>query len=179
MASGLGRPYIFEISVYYESREKHIARVKEAKAQYLEQFERFREQDPAFYQGQSDHFDERLACPWDFNQIVGAIGLYPLGNQIRGALHFADLREFDARQPKPSLSRNNRKPLIEYGKIWESDEFTNYSSAQIYDALLEELKTAARTDTLLKSRHLDLGPFVRIGPHVDWRAALEAARKPR
>ncbi len=156
--------YFFEIAVYsydsdtfYDKREKHVQK-------YLDDLvERSggitREQSPDTFT-----FAERRLLDeygtWQYNQVVGWIRLYVLGDQIRGEYWFVD-----AKQIRPNLTK---KRYIWNGKAFELILFPNSSSVEIYqevDAALQQLYQ----EEPFRGRFIDLTSFHNLGQFINWR----------
>jgi hypothetical protein len=104
---------------------------------------------------------------WEYNEVIGFIELYILGNQIRGTLYFVDSK-------KIRKDIKNKK-IVESGKLFELSVH-NFTSSEIFNYLLEELKQAQSNNNKLKNRYIDFSGILKIGNYVDWRGLIKNNR---
>src|SRR5262245_17988301 len=81
----------FDVPVYRLSKEAYenefeLARRKRLGRSGWAALQKFRQADPQGYAQQREILHDAWGGPWRFNEIVGYIGLYFMGNQVRGHL---------------------------------------------------------------------------------------------
>lgn len=101
--------------------------------------------------------------PWRYNQICGFLGIYTLGNQLRGHSWF----------PRRRIYRHtSRKRTIEsYGKAFELSVGPEESAEEILTNLFNEIR-ALRSEPPFRGRYVETGTLLLIGPFVDWRGLM-------
>lgn len=104
---------------------------------------------------------------WKYNEIIGYIELYILGDQIRGSLYFVD----NKRVRKDIKS----KKITKYGKIFELS--TNYlNTDDILKYLMYELGQIQLNNIKLKNRYIDFSGISKISKFVDWKGLVQNNR---
>ena len=107
------------------------------------------------------HFWKRYGGPWQFNQAVGWIRLYLLGNQFRGELWFISAKSL--------VRRPAHKRLEQSGKAFEYHPGPDDQSATIASTIRERLVEAVNEYRRGKLK-LDLECFDNLAAYIDWRA---------
>lgn len=154
--------YFLDLPVYRCIERAHAAEMAAARAKRQEPLrQHFAENSDAFRRA-GTAFDLREWYAWRFNEVVGFVRLYILGSQVRGELWW---------RRGARLSARPRQPFEQRETIFEHEVEPSDSSERIFKGLVEELATAAR-DRPLKGRFLDCEVLERMGPFVDWRAAV-------
>jgi len=100
---------------------------------------------------------EKSMGPWRFNQIVGWVRVYRLGDQLRGEYWSIKAKRFGWQLRK--------KCFIPQGKafeIWPGDKET---TKQIFNRICQRLRTF---ENELRGRVIDLESFENLGRFVDW-----------
>lgn len=159
--------YFFEIPVYrtreqtfYQEREKRIEK-------YLDDLVKrnggiTREQSPDTFLYAEERLRQQYGA-WNFNQAIGWIRLYILGDQIRGEYWF-----IDSKQIRYNITR---KQFFWQGKAFELFFFPYQSSSDIYKEICDSLEQL-RLEKPFKGRFIDLSSFYNIGSFVDWRRVI-------
>ncbi|MGH8544423.1 MAG: hypothetical protein ACREX3_12515 [Gammaproteobacteria bacterium] len=109
---------------------------------------------------------EKSMGPWRFNQIVGWVRVYRLGNKLQGEHWSIKAKRFSWQLRK--------KRFIHHGKafeIWPSDEET---SEQIFNRLGQRLR---RFKKELRGPVIDLESFENLGRFVDWRRLIDTVNR--
>lgn len=104
---------------------------------------------------------------WEYNEVLGFIELYILGDQIRGTLYFVDSK-------KITKNIRNRK-VVESGKLFELSTH-NFSSSEIFNFLVHELEQAQSNNKKLKNRYIDFSGIIKIGNYIDWQRLVKDNR---
>lgn len=100
----------------------------------------------------------KLMGPWRFNQIVGWVRVYRLGDQLRGEYWSIKAKRFGLQVKKKRLT-----PQGKAFEIWPGDKET---SEQIFHRMCQKLRAFEKE---LQGRVLDLESFEKLGRFVDWR----------
>lgn len=104
---------------------------------------------------------------WQYNETIGFIELYILGEQIRGTLYIVD---------KKKIRKDIKdKKMVESGKLFELSTH-NFKSNEIFNLLMEELKRIQSEDLRLKNRYIDFSGILKIGSYVDWKELVKNNR---
>jgi len=109
---------------------------------------------------------DRFGGTWDYNQAVGWLRLYVLGNQLRGTYWFTTAKRI----------RTNplRKRFEWHGSPLEVGVSDTQQSDEIFEELLSEVRRFSQEDHI-KPRYVDLRPLLLLGPFIDWRALVDAS----
>lgn len=103
---------------------------------------------------------------WAYNQIFGFLGIYPLGDQLRGATWFST---------KKLVRRDiSRKDIDLHGKAFELTVRPSRNSQEIFSELMEEIQSLRR-ERPYKGRYLDTRPLELAGPFLDWRRLMDVS----
>lgn len=109
---------------------------------------------------------DRFGGAWEYNQAVGWLRLYVLGNQLRGTYWFTSAKRVHTNAV--------RKQFDWQGRALELDISDDQASQDIFAELVEEVREFARSSHI-RRRHVDLRPLLLLGPFVDWRALVDAS----
>lgn len=110
-----------------------------------------------------DYFWRAFGMPWRYNQVIGWIRLYVLGNQIRG-----ELWRHQAKRYQRIIAR--RRYECE-GKAFELYVYPEDSNKAIAERLREELLSFQ--NELGNGRFvLDLQCFDSLAPSIDWHLLM-------
>ena len=102
---------------------------------------------------------------WQYNEIVGYIELYILGDQIRGTRYYI-------KHKKIGKSINNK--VFEYlGKEFEMSTTYLESDEEIFNKLIKLLEELSSESTKLKNRFIDLSEIKRIGKYIKWKKLIK------
>jgi hypothetical protein len=155
----MNEPYYFEIPIYRCNDSTHIEEMKILKNKYKKVD--FKEIAPVSNQNLKNHIENIVCYPWRYNEIIGYICLYIMGNQIRGNYYFITSKR---------IGKGIRKKRFDnYGKAFEYSLTDNLSSDEIFKEIINQLKILNKFDKKFKKRYLDLDAFKTIGEFVDWK----------
>lgn len=163
--------YFFDIPIYRVSSEKYEEELdtnknkllydgwdKEHKNLKKQFYEKYPEEKANF----EAHLFKKFGGQWEFNEIIGYIKLYSVGNQIRG-----EYFQIDKKRICKTRTKNFR---------WETDKlvpeinfYKENTNEEIFDMIYTYLKDC---DKELKYRYLDLDNFLKIGQYIDWQKVL-------
>lgn len=162
--------YVFELPVYSFSEAWYYAEYKKYKARLVEKLCRGgsdREHYQAHVEGLSFLLEE-FGGGWRYNQIVGFVGILPLGCQLRGEVWLSEAR---------SVQRKLRHKRIKHqAKGFEMTVRPDHDSGMIFRNLLDNLRVLEKSE-LLRRRHLDLRAIMMAGPFLNWRELIEKSTK--
>lgn len=162
--------YVFELPVYSISEDRHYSDFRTYKERLVERLCRggsSREHCQAFVEGQHFHLEE-FGGGWRYNQIVGFVGILPLGCQLRGEVWLSGAKR---------VQRKLRHKRIEHrAKGFEMTVRTDHDSGMIFRSLLDNLR-ALEKGSLLRRRHLDLRAIMMAGPFLNWRELIDKSIK--
>lgn len=163
--------YFYDIPVYRLEKEKYYKELEEYKEVPLFGLnENEIKLKKEFYQKYPDRkilFEEHLnnvfGGTWEYNEIIGYIKLYFVGNQIRGEYFQIDKKRI-------------RKTRTKHFK-WETDKlvpeisfYKNQTNEEIFMNICKYLNDCKKE---LKNRYLDLDNFLKIGKYIDWKSLLQ------
>lgn len=154
--------YLIDIPIYRCTIEKHAKELDEAKTkrlQYLIDLHGVAVKNSNAYENIGNDFDRRAWFPWRFNEIIGWIRIYALGNQIRGELWFTN-----AKRIRRDL---NNKKIFYIGKAFEITISERQLSEDIFNTIYEELILQEKKPPI-KGRYLDKDLFLRTGELINW-----------
>ncbi len=155
--------YLFDIPIYRCPIEKHTKELDEAKKerlQYLIDLHGPEVINSNAYEHIGNDFDRRVWYPWRYNEVIGWIRIYALGDQARGELWFTNAKRI--------RSDLKNKKIFYIGKTFEMHIFKSQSSKDIFNAICEELLLQEK-QTPIKGRYLDKDMFCRTGKFINWR----------
>jgi hypothetical protein len=150
--------YFFEIPIYRIDPGKYDIEVNNWKESQIKMFSGDNEITPYLYQNYIYHLEKKIT-QWRYNEIIGWICIYSMGNQYRGESYIINCKK---------IRRGIVKKVFQYnGKEFELS-IDNESSEQIFELLLNCLEKLYKN----KRRYVDLAAFKIIGKFVDWRKLL-------
>ena len=167
--------YIFDLPVYRCTKERHDKELTEAVEAHLKHcFDDHgleRSSDPQTITNITAHAQHAFGGPWEFNEIVGWVRLFPESHGIGAPVWFTEGKK---------LTRKMRKRF--HLRTWSNCLWTHFpppaENPEIYERVLQALESLAKRDPL-DGRVLDLSVFKLTGPYIDWRRLIEeAARGP-
>lgn len=163
--------YFFELPIYRCSKEKH-----DEEMEHLRRKINMEVPDVKGYEKENEetkkYLFHRQSYNYNYNEVIGWLKLYVLGNQIRGEYHF-EVDSNDKRRTKKRINKGIRKKQFEYfGKAFEHSFYKNESSGQIYSRIIEEIEYLMKNETPFKGRVIDNTKFMQIGKFVDWKRLL-------
>jgi hypothetical protein len=147
----------FEIPIYRCSIEKHSKEVEIDYQKFAEECYLMDEKDiKGFY-------NTRIWKPWKYNDVIGYLNLYILGNQFR-----ADLWKVD----KERYNRGITKKQFKYfGKSLQASIPRDLNSKEILEFIINELADLNKKE--FKNRYFDLEAFTSIADFVNWKELVE------
>ncbi len=114
----------------------------------------------------------RQSYNYDYNEIIGWLKLYVLGNQIRGEYHF-EVDSGDRHRTKKRINKGIRKKQFEnFGKAFEISIDKNENSKQIFSRIIEKIEHLMQKEVPFKGRVINTTKFEKIGEFVDWERLL-------
>lgn len=158
--------YVIEVPVYSVSEGRYDAEFctyKERLVERLCQGGGSREDHQGFVNGLPRLLEE-FGGRWRYNQIVGFVGILPLGCQLRGYIWLSMAKR---------VQRKLRCKRIECrAKGFEMTVRNEDDSEKIFCSLLDNLRALEKGD-LLRRRHLDLRAIMAVGPFINWRELVD------
>ena len=152
----------FEVPIYRCSLGDHAAALEHEQARYLGPLEALLHTEPHQYEMARRRFQADRGYPWRYNEVVGWIRLYVLGDQIRGDVWLAEEKRLTRRGPRSFRCRGKAIEI----QLWPED-----LSHVIFGKILSEI-SALRKQLLFRRRHIDVACLQQIGPFIDWRRLL-------
>lgn len=166
-----GDQHIFELPIYLEPEKNYYERFEElVEARTVESWRRTGDprKDLDWHRQRTDRWREMYlrgyGGRWAYNQIFGFLGIYPLGDQLRGATWYSSKK----------LARRNitRKEIDLYGKAFEMTVREDQTSEEIFSNLMAEIQ-ALRTERPYKRRFLCTRSLELAGPFFNWRKLMD------
>ena len=153
-------PYYFEIPVYRCKIEKHTMEMKKRESEFDNH--EIKETAPISYQNLKNHFHKTIWYPWRYNEVIGWVCLYILGNQIRADYYFITAKR---------IGKGIRKKRFQYfGKAFEHSLSRNLSSKEIFQEIINQLENLTKNEFPFKGRYIDISTFKTMGEFVDWKS---------
>jgi hypothetical protein len=164
--------YFFELPVYRCTREKYYEDLKLLREKINEKVQ--------FVEGQEKKTEEiklwlytRKSYNYDYNETIGWIKLYILGNQIRGEYHY-EVNPITREKDRKRFNKGIRKKQFdEFGKAFEISYSSNISSQEIYNKLIYKIKYLMKNEEPFKDRFIDTSKLEKLAEFVDWKNLLE------
>jgi hypothetical protein len=159
--------YIFEIAVYLTDEDAYNCEREKRLDERLDELnsisisQGLTAVSPHTLQYAKDYFDKSYGGPWKFNQVVGWICLYAEPSYVGAHLWWVNAKRLQRKMKKVFYLTTSSMT-----HFYPEDD-----SDKIFQDTLEDIKRLSKK-TPLKGRHIDLDPFMRIGPFVDWRKLL-------
>ncbi len=153
---------------YYRDRDEYVQeKMYPGTDEHKIRQKQFYENEPGHKTQFEQHLVNKYGGCWEFNEVIGWIELYFLGNQIRGN-YFAVNGKRVVR---------TRKKTFEF-KTWklapEIDIPVDSSNQQIFEYIKEYLSDCQEE---VKGRYIDVSKFDTLGLHVNWRSIMGLADK--
>jgi len=163
--------HFFELPIYRCSKEKYSKELDELRKKF--------DLSVPYLKGQEKETEETktdLFCHYShgyaYNEVIGWIQLYVLGNQIRGKYYF-EVNPYDKRTIKKRLNKCIRKKQFEcIGKAFEFSVYENDSSDEIYLKIINQINYLAEGKPF-KGRVIDISKLEKISTFVDWKRLLK------
>lgn len=170
-----GDQHFFELPIYLESESAYYRRLNEQVEQSA-QHSWQRTNDPRkdldwhrrIARSRYHLALQRYGGAWTYNQIVGFLGIYPLGDQLRGATWYSER--------KLVRRTTGRREIGLDAKAFELTVPPQQQSAEIFSALLQEV-CELRKHKPYKGRHLDIRALELGGPFLDWRRLMDISQR--
>ncbi|WP_027375705.1 hypothetical protein [Kaistella palustris] len=159
-------PLIFEIPIYRCSNEKHSKEISTLRNNFYSQFAGLQQGLPFEYY--KFFIDDNFCYSWKYNEIVGYLNLYFLGNQFRIEYWFIKNERIN--------KGIRKKKFIYLGKLSEKNIPTTYSSSEIHNQVLDEYRKLANYQKFRK-RYIDLSQLLNIGKFIDWKNLSETVNR--
>lgn len=102
---------------------------------------------------------------WKYNEIVGFIRLYFLGNQVRGEYYSSEGKS--TRKSRTKIYTYRTDKLAPEVAIWPAKNPTNIDIWSAVKAYVDRCPAEIN-----KSRMIDTSILFKIGPHLDWKAIM-------
>jgi hypothetical protein len=159
---------LLDIAIYRCTRDRHASQLEAAKARFASAFRGADAIADRKRKELRDFFDRAKWYPWRYNEIVGYIRLVTRRSEVVGELFLRDAKRLASRPTARFLYKGDL--LLMYVR----PEWTN---VQILQQIREELTALLRSDGRLRRRALDTEVLLSIGPFVDWRGLVDAAKR--
>ena len=156
------RECFFDIPIYRCTLDHHTQEQERAKQSALASLETIRLTHPDIYERAAQTYHEAHWYPWQYNETIGWLQLYPAGSQLRADLWFARAKR---------IVPGTKKRLYYYGKCMELWFHQAQTEEEIREAVIAELERIATTKPIT-GRYLHLECFRAIAPLLRWRALL-------
>jgi hypothetical protein len=162
--------YIFEIAVYLTDEDSYNCERGKRLDERLDELNSISISQgltavpPHILQYAKDYFNKSYGGPWNFNQVVGWICLYAEPSHIGAHLWWVNAKRLQRRMKKVFY-------LTTSSNLLATHFYPEDNSDKIFQDTLENIKLLQKS---WKGRHIDLEPFTRIGPFVDWRKLLSS-----
>lgn len=170
-----GDEHFFELPIYLEKESKYYGRFEEILEHVTVEAHR-RTGDPRkdleWHRVRTERWREIYLKGyggwWHYNQIFGFLGIYPLGDQLRGATWYTTKK----------LARRDigKKAINLYGKAFEMTVRPEMSSRAIFDELRSEVRKLCR-ERPYNRRFLDTTTLDLAGPFLDWRRIMDISTR--
>lgn len=163
--------YFFELPIYRCSEEKYFEEMEQLRRKINSEVPNVKGYEKETEETKTYLFS-RQSYNYDYNEIIGWLKLYVLGNQIRGEYHFeVDLS--DRHRTKKRINKGIRKKQFEYfGKAFEISIYKNENSKQIFSRIIEKIEYLMQEEVPFKGRVIDTTKFDKIAEFVDWEKLL-------
>ncbi len=152
---------IFEILIYRIKEDKFNSKYEKDKNSFLKKHTT-PQNSKRFIDLLENRFWGKYGGPWKYNQIVGAINIYILGDQIRGEIWQSTKERFRRKM--------NNKNIEFSGNVFEITVDDAISNVEIF----KEIKRSIRLYLKSKSRlNPDFTAFDNIGKYINWKGLSE------
>ncbi len=109
-------------------------------------------------------FDDNKWYPREFNDVVGWIEVYALGNQVRGIVWWVTAK---------SIRRTMRhRHFVREGDLFEISFCPDETVEEIRERVEEELRRILRLPRYRK-RYIDINSFLELSRFIRWRELLQ------
>lgn len=124
----------------------------------------FYKREPGQKSFRTQHAWKKFGGPWRYNEIIGYIRLYFLGDQIRGEYWLV-------RTKKVVKTRKKIIDFRDYKIVPEKTIPSNATNYKIYELVIAYIKEAKKS---LKKWYVDFEDFEKIGRFIDWKSLMHA-----
>lgn len=163
--------YFFEIPIYRCTKEKYFVEMGKLREKINSEIPCILGNEKNTEKTKSILFSTQ-SYNYEFNEIIGWLKLYVLGNQIRGEYHF-EVSTCDRQTTKKRINKGIRKKQFEnFGKAFEITIYKNENSNQIFLKIIEKIDYLMQEELPFKGRVIDTTMFTKIGEFVDWERLL-------
>lgn len=161
--------YLFEVPVYSCRTSEHYKKCNDKAIKDLNNFYELnsdipRSKAPESYHNFEKYVKEKYVTPWNYNEIIGFIRIYKLGNQIRGETWFVSAKRIQHKM--------KNKMFRLFGDTFEITCYQNDSSQDIFKEIMKALLGASKV-TPFHKRYIDFSSFMNCGPFIDWKGIVE------
>jgi len=156
--------HFFDIPVYRTSLERFSKDFESWKNSELKKIADWKRTAPGSYENIKNNLIEKQFYPWYFNDVIGWICLYTLGEQVRGDYYFISQKRINKGIIK--------KRFENCGKAFEINIFRRENSQEIHDKVRNELLSLYEKAPF-KKRFIDLKTFDRTFKYIDWRKLID------
>lgn len=111
-------------------------------------------------------FFENYGGPWNYNQIIGAIEIFLLGDQIRGDYWLSTKKRYRTKMKNKNISK--------YGKIFEMHVFNDTSNNTISSEIKKRISDFLKYDKRLVP---DFRAYDAISKYIDWKKLTKEYRR--
>ncbi|WP_278034125.1 hypothetical protein [Flavobacterium nitratireducens] len=117
----------------------------------------------------------RFSHGYAYNEVIGWIQLYVLGNQIRGK-YFFEVNPYDKRKIKKRFDKCIRKKQFELiGKAFECSIYDDISD-KIYLKIINQINNLTKEKPFV-GKIIDTSKLEKISMFVDWKKLLKGLSK--
>ena len=113
---------VFEILIYRISEDKFCSQYKTRKEEFIRKFTTEMSSQKSIFRLEN-HFFQNYGGPWRYNQIVGAIKIYTLSDQIRGEFWRSTKKRYGAKMKNKNISMS--------GNVFEITVFNHTTNEDI------------------------------------------------
>tara|TARA_B100001063_G_C16772156_1_gene562443 strand:- start:780 stop:1295 length:516 start_codon:yes stop_codon:yes gene_type:complete len=109
------------------------------------------------------HLDEKFGGSWEYNEIIGYLEIYILGNQVR-AQYWQDNKKRIVKTRKKQFVFKTHKlvPEVSFDRSLTNED--------IFDVINECISDCKQE---LKGRYLDTSTLDRLGPYINWKELIK------
>ena len=151
--------YFFEIPIYRCSPDQFVLETENEKVRSLSQIQNQKVSNPENYAFAEQWFDNHVRYPWEFNEIVGYLRLYALGDQIRGDLWFMKAKR---------IRRGTKRKHHWIGKAFELTCRPVESNEQIGKKVIARVMSVG-LEAPCEGRYIDIQCLTGAASALDWR----------
>ncbi len=147
----------FEIPIYRCSREKYSKEVEIDYQKFADKCYKLEEKD------MKDFYYKTIWNPWKYNDIIGYLNLYILGNQFRADLWKVEKERYYKGITKKQFKYFDKSLQVSIPRDLSSEEILEFIKTKLVDLNKKEFK----------NRYFDLEAFIAIADFVNWKELVE------